>query len=569
MRRRRFLAGLGATALLPPVDRVLGALAPAGAAPSPFSSFQPVAPTIEDDVVVPEGFVYDVVVQWGDPLTAAGETFGYNNDFIGVFPLSSEEVLLVVNHEYVSLAEAGDAPLYPQSFRMLRGRTPTVADYKADVGVSVVRVRRDGGTGAWRAVPGDRVNRRITATTPCAVDGPAAGLMRTGRVEGTFENCSGGVTPWGTALSCEENYQNRVPDGVDADGNYPAGGMFDLPGGHYGWVVEVDPFDPGRAPVKHTALGRFRHENVGLRAEPGQRVAAYMGDDRAGGHVWKFVSDGTYRPGDAAECRRLLASGRLFAARFHADGTGEWRELAPGTALDPNPAPDASPAIPAGARTLGDCYRVKEAMVIDAYRAANAIGASPAGRPEDLEVHPADGSVFIAFTMGNERLALWPNVYGEVWRLVEEDGDVGARRFRWSRFAVGAADPARPGRTFTQPDNLMLDAHGDLWVACDIPSGLVNAREDYHVFRNPGLFRIPVTGTGRGAPEQFASFPCECEPTGPAWAPGEHALFVSVQHPGERHGTRLAGMAPPRGSNWPSRKPGEPPRPAVVAIRRR
>jgi len=568
--RRDFLRRAGAASLLLPLDGVLGSLASA-ATPSPFGVFEAIAPSTADDILLPAAFRYEVVLKWGDPFTTAGETFGYNNDFIGVFPLSSDdEALLVVNHEYVSLAYGGDAALYPQTFEALRGRMPTVSDHKLDVGASVVRVRRDGASGAWVPVLKDPLNRRISALTPCGVDGPAAPLMGQELIEGTFDNCAGQVTPWRTALSCEENIQNRVPEKVDGKGNFTRGGPFDLPGGHYGWVVEIDPYDPGARPVKRTALGRFRHENVGLRAETGRPVAAYMGDDRVGGHVWKFVSDGLYRPGDPAS-RGLLSSGTLYAARFNPNGTGQWRPLDLATPLDPNRSEvDALPEIPRGAKKLGDCYASVGAVLMDAYQAANAIGASPSGRPEDLEVHPTDGSVFIAFTSTAGRArSLWVNRYGEVWRLVEDGGDVTSRRFRWSRFAAGGPnEDGRGGRVFTQPDNLLFDSGGDLWVACDMSSNTVNADPDFGAFGNPGVFRIPVRGPGAGRPAQFASMPCECEPTGPAFAPKEQALFLSVQHPGERYGTRTAAIPPPRGSNWPHGRLGAPPQPAVVAIRR-
>jgi secreted PhoX family phosphatase len=579
--RRALLKGLFGAALLPPIDPVLSRLAwPEGSlapqAPlveaSPFARFDPIAASDADDVVLPDGFTYDVVLKWGDVFTAAGRPFGYNNDFIGVFALGGpEEALLVVNHEYVSLAYAGDAALYPQTFEMLRGRKPTVADYKMDVGVSVVRVRRDGVTGAWVPVLGDPLNRRIDAHTACHFDGPAALLIDQEVIEGTFDNCSGQVTPWGTALSCEENYQARVPELVDAKGRSVRGGSFDLPGGHYGWVVEVDPYDPGSTPVKHTALGRFRHENVGLRAEAGKPLAGYMGDDRIRGHVWKFVSDGLYRPGDSAGNRTLLSSGTLYAARFNPDGTGEWRPLTLESRLDPNrEEADQKPFISPRARTLADCYESMGAIVTDAYPAANAVGATPTGRPEDLEVHPTDGSVYIAFTGAAARGGMWENIYGQVWRLEEENGDVRSRRFRWTRFAAGGpADPVKGGQPFAQPDNLAFDARGDLWIASDIAGDVINDREDYRVFKNAGVFRVPVTGAGRGAPGLFVSMPCEAEPTGPAFAPGEQALFLSVQHPGERYATRTDALAAPRGSNWPHRKVGAPPQPAVVAIRRK
>lgn len=578
--RRALIKGLFGAALLPPLDPVLGGLAwpgplqapPVAAAESPFARFDPIAASDADDVVLPDGFVYDVVMKWGDAFTASGRTFGYNNDYIGVFELGGpEEALLVVNHEYVSLAFGGDAALYPQTFEMLRGRRPTLADYKLDVGLSVLRVRRDGGSGAWVPVLGDPLNRRVDAHTPCRYDGPASSLIGQEVIEGTFENCSGQVTPWGTALSCEENFQARVPELVDAKGRSVRGGSFDLPGGHYGWVVEVDPFDPGSTPVKHTALGRFRHENVGLRAEAGKPLAGYMGDDRIRGHVWKFVSHGLYRPGDNASNRRLLSAGTLYAARFNPDGTGEWRPLSLATRLDPNPeAADAKPFIPRRARTLADCYESLGAIVTDAYAAANAVGATPAGRPEDLEVHPTDGSVYIAFTAAAAAGGMWENIYGQVWRLEEDNGDVRSRNFRWTRFAVGGpADATKNGHVFAQPDNLAFDARGDLWVASDMAGEVINQREDYRVFKNSGLFRVPTAGPGRGAPAQFVSMPCEAEPTGPAFGPREQVLFLSVQHPGERYGTRVDPSAAPRGSNWPHRRPGAPPQPAVVAIRRK
>jgi secreted PhoX family phosphatase len=569
MRRRGFLKAAGAAMALPGLENVLGPLA--AEEPPAFSRFRPIAPSDEDDLLLPEGFRYDVVLKWGDPFTAADEPFGYNNDFIGVFPLKdAEEALLVVNHEYISGSFAGDASLYDQTFAKLRGRIPTVHDYKADLGVSVVRVRRDGASGAWVPVLRDPLNRRISAKTPCGLDGPAAALLGGGPVEGTFDNCAGHVTPWGTALSCEENFDLRCPAMVDANGNFTTGGLFDVPGGHYGWVVEVDPFDPRSTPIKHTALGRFRHENVALRVEAGQPAVAYMGDDRLGGHVWKFVSDELYRPGDRESCRRLLSSGRLYAARFRGDGKGEWRLLDVSTPLDPNrDVKDLKPFVPRHARKLGDCYASQAAVLLDAYQAANAIGASPSGRPEDLELHPTDGSLFIAFTAAPGRSGPWQNTYGEVWRLEEEEPAPRSRRFRWSRFATGGPpDPGRAGRVFAQPDNLLFDPRGHLWFTTDIASDAINVRDDYKVFKNSGLFFAAASGPGKGSILQFASMPCETEGTGPAWSPDQQALFLSLQHPGERWGTRTETAQAPCGSNWPHKVLGAPPQPAVVAIRR-
>src|SRR5262249_42649996 len=190
---------------------------------------------------------------------------------------------------------------------------------------------------------------------------------------------------------------------------------------------------------------------------------------------------------------------------------------------------DERPPIPPGARRLGDVYETLGAALMDAYRAANCVGGTPSGRPEDIEVHPADGSVFIAFTASSERPGLWPNVHGEVWRLEEDGGDPRALSFRWSRFCVGGPpDPVRTGHVFTQPDNLVFARRGDLWLATDIAAEHLNAKPPYAAFKNAGIFRIPVTGPDRGQPSQFASVPCEAEATGPAFAPDESALFLSV-----------------------------------------
>jgi secreted PhoX family phosphatase len=282
------------------------------------------------------------------------------------------------------------------------------------------------------------------------------------------------------------------------------------------------------------------------------------------------VSDGVYSPADAASNRKLLSSGRLYVARFHADGTGEWRLLDLSSPLDPNPDPkDWKPFIPPHARTLADCYASQGAALLDAYQAANALGGTPSGRPEDLEVH-ADGSVLIAFTSQSDRPGLWENIYGGVWRIVEEAGDVRATRFRWERFAVGGPnDPARAGKVFAQPDNMIFDGRGDLWMCTDISGAIVNQDPRWSTFRNNGLFHVAMAGSEKGRPFQFASMPNEAEGTGPAWAPREQALFLSVQHPGERYGVRTAAEQAPRGSNWPHGKLGAPPQPAVIAIRRR
>jgi hypothetical protein len=397
--------------------------------------------------------------------------------------------------------------------------------------------------------------------------GPA--LQNAHDISGTIANCSGCHTPWNTVLTCEENYQVYVPDAVDTAGRGSIGGPFGKDGSHFGWVVEIDPLDPSWTPVKHTMLGRFRHENVAIRAEEGRPVVAYMGDDRTNGHVYRFVSDVRYVASSEANRGSVLSSGHLYAAVFHPDGTGEWREIAGASPLRPTPGTTV-PAIPRGATTLGQVYSDLGAMVTDAFRAANLIGATPTGRPEDVVVHPLDKSVYIAFTAnatapGN----LFPNVYGEIWRIVEDTGDGTGATFTWMRWkAGGPADSDEGGHIFAAPDNLAFDPSGNVWVVVDVTSASLNNNRRYLPFMNNGMFFIPTSGPDAGFATQFASGPCEAELAGPSWTPDRATLFLSVQHPGEANGMRTPGMTAPRGSNWPTGRTGDPPRPGVVSIRR-
>jgi len=292
-------------------------------------------------------------------------------------------------------------------------------------------------------------------------------------------------------------------------------------------------------------------------------------DDRTNGHVYRFVSEGRYTPGAAGNRGALLARGRLYAAVFHADGTGEWRELAAGTPL--RPAPDSLvPPIPRGATTLGQVYADLGAIVTDAFRASNLIGATPTGRPEDVEVHPLDRSVYIAFTSTATAPGhLFPNIYGEIWRIVE-DGDATGTRFTWVRWKAGGPNEARrAGRVFAAPDNLAFDPAGNLWMVTDIATARLNDDPRYAAFQNNGMFFVPTSGPGAGAPLQFASAPCEAELAGPSWTTGREVMFLSIQHPGEGYGTRTGSVRAPHGSNWPGGRGGDPPLPALVSIARR
>lgn len=479
--------------------------------------FEPLPPSRADEFAVARGYARQVVLRWGDDI--GNGRFGYDPDFTAFLPIdlldrgfdlarghagyaprnaSSREGLLVVNHEYV------DPRFLPEG-----------ADEHAEVGMSVSHiVRKDG---RWQLVKDARLNRRYDARTPFLLTGPAAGIDGGPRATGTLANCSGGVTPWGTVLSCEENFQDylapRDQDGLAWDPK-PYGLR------HYGWVVEIDPYDPAATPRKHTAMGRFRHENVGIRVGRDGTVAAYMGDDKRDSCVFKFVADRKLRdPRDRAANLAILESGRLYAADF---SRGRWILL------------DSS----------------AEALA-DARETALRAGATPVDRPEDLEIHPNDGSVFIAMTNN----ALHGNFYGHIVRLAERDDDPAATELSWSVFATGG-----PQSGFSCPDNLLFDDAGNLWMCTDVSDDSVG-RGIYTFLGNNSLFFLPRDYQG-GVVSRFAVGPVECELTGPSWTPDGSTMFVAAQHPGG-HSAELATKGP--SSHWPDGGNATP-RGAVVAI---
>lgn len=474
--------------------------------------------TIIDDVVVPPEYERYVIVSWGDRVFPNKEEyFGYNCDYTGFVPIYGDnEGYLWVNHEYVSYPITALAPEspedvagFPESFPAVVGYAPTAVDrtllgeFLYNMGGSVLRIARRDRRGRFRVVS-DRNNRRIHTLSGLGINsdrtdayksvtswgtksyqqgdrnyligtGPAAkevfpissdGLGN--KIIGTGHNCSGGTTPWGRIMTAEENFQAStsffvgVQEAVKPDGTQTeyiagtTGAEFGMVGEKYGWMVEIDPADPNYRPRKHTALGRFRHENITMRVERGKKLVAYMGDDRRGGHTYKFVSDGKVSDPRNKNNSALFESGTLYVALYSADGTGKWIPLALNTPTNPNrPSEIASVEIAqlgkatnnglvrlprrngvagqttdggslsvtintvvsstTGATTsfseadvlpayrnkrLADFYPTQGAIMCDAFLAANLVGGSPTARPEDLEVHPRTKEVFIAYTDG-------------------------------------------------------------------------------------------------------------------------------------------------------------------------
>src|SRR5918998_1762427 len=532
-----------------------------GASPS---FFQAIEPSDKDDLVLPEGFRYEIIRSAGDPL-GGDLTYGDHNDFVAYFPIDaleggndSEDGILWVNHEYINPMFWSD---YTDTESATKKTKAQIAREKAGVGGAVVRVKKEGDS--WAFVEGDELNRRIDAITPMEVTGPAAGsaeMRMQGSMEviGTLANCGGGVTPWNTVLSCEENFQDYYGQRTDDQGE-PGQGTDDSPEPlevaetyrwlddpdnaqppeHYGWGVEIDPFDPQSTPRKHTWLGRIRHENVAMNISEAGRVVAYTGHDEEDRSIYKFVSSGTYDPGDREANFDLLSDGMLYVADL---ANGRW------VALDYENNPIFKDN---GYKNQAEVLvRTIDASTLEDPETEAPIG-TPLDRCEDIEVHPETGQVYAALT-NNE---LHGNFYGQIIRLTEKDGDPEATEFAYEVFATGG-----PQTGFASPDNLMFDAHNNLWVINDISSDKVNAGI-YKTFKNNGAFVMPsgIEGGVSGTDVfQFASGPVQAELTGPAFTPDGKTLFLAIQHPGEESESPNDPT-----STWPG---GEEPKSSLVAI---
>ncbi|MFF5210224.1 PhoX family protein [Streptosporangium sp. NPDC000396] len=576
--------------------------------------FTAVPPNTDDKVTVPEGYESAPVVRWGDPVlpdapafdfenqTAAAQAaqFGYNCDFVTFFPLGGHRGLLWVNHEYT------DENL------MFRGYTNGTAATEEQIkialaahGGSVVEIERVGRSGQWKLVTQGRrrYNRRVTVQTPMKFTGPAAGsdLLKTAAdpagVEpvGMLNNCAGGTTPWGTVLSGEENFNqyfvngNGVPEaqkpfltryGVSATTGIPGGSRrfdrveerFDLAKhpnevNRFGWIVEIDPFDPDSTPIKRTALGRLSHEGATTTLAGDGRVVAYMGDDSRFEYIYKFVSKKRYIPGFDRHNRTLLDEGTLYVAKFTGDspaseidgsgklpadgqfdGSGEWIPLVTGNVSH----------VPG--------MTAQEVLVYTRV-AADKVGATKMDRPEDVERNPVTGGVYVALTNNSSRAPAQvdeanprpANKHGHVLEIVERNNDAGATTFAWCLPLI-CGDPNDPSTYFggfdktkvspiSCPDNVTFDADGNLWISTD--GNQLGAHD--------GLFAMPVRGPERGYLRQFLSVPVGAETCGPLVTRDQRSVFVAVQHPGETNGATPEAPS----SHWPDGGTSQP-RPSVV-----
>jgi hypothetical protein len=594
--RRRFLAGSGVLALGSSLPVLAQSTTGATSSQSAGSSltFTEQSQQLTTQLEVPPGYQAQVLLKWGEPLFADGpafdptqqsadkqqQQFGFNNDFIGFLPLplgskSSDHGLLVVNHEYTVPALMW--PGSPADTALTKAQTDT--DIAAH-GLSVVEIRLQ--QGQWQQQKNSRYTRRITPLTPMTLSGPAAGsprlktaLSKDGvSTFGTYGNCAGGVTPWGTVLTGEENIdamfagdysQSKEHASLKRFGmqsepqkswasHYPRWDLSKEPNEsfHMGWIVEIDPYDPNSTPKKRTALGRFKHEGANVYLNKDGRVVAYMGDDQKFEYLYKFLSNKRYQPDNRAANLQLLDDGILYCARFDANGTLDWLPLLWNE----------------GPLTAANGFFSQADVLIDVRKAADLLGATPMDRPEDVEVNPANGAVYVMLTKNADRTPqqLNPanprpaNKAGQIIELVPPQGDHSLRSFAWDLFLLAGRkdDPSTSYHPATGehswlacPDNCAFDQQGRLWISSD-------GAEDFGIAE--GIWATDVSGAGRALVKRFLRAPIGAEICGPFFTPDDKFLFCSVQHPAD--GSSFEQPS----TRWPDFNDKLPPRPAVVVI---
>ncbi|KAA1417730.1 PhoX family phosphatase [Nocardioides humilatus] len=625
------LGGVAAASAASPAAAAPGTLAAAAVKGGPLArtKFRSVAPNRRDAVVLPDGFDHNVVISWGDPvvegapawspydltLDAVKKTFGYNNDYVSVVPLSGDAALMTVNHEY------DDQTLMYPTGAYTEEQMAWFGIYSH--GLSVVQIKRGLVPGSWyreKNLAKATKNRRINADTTFRATGPAAGhpLLQTAAdpsgtaIKGTLNNCSGGTTPWGTVLSGEENFnqyfntEGTVPTGVTLDDGstltnaYTRYGIaksgsdprkwhkyddrFDLEAEahevhRFGWIVEIDPMKPEQAPRKHTMLGRFKHEGACAVISGDKRAVVYMGDDERGDYLYKFVSADKYDERASAAARRhnktLLTKGTLFVAKVTGndvgtptapyDGTGEWLPL----------TSDTQSFVPG--------MTVAEVLVFT-RQAADLVGPTKMDRPEDVEVNKVNGKVYAALTNNSNRGSTFPadeanpvtscgtrtspgaplvtqsgNRNGYVLEITPGSDNHARRTFTWDLFLV-CGDPDSPETYFAGYDKSKVSR-----ISCpdnvtfDAAGNLWIATDGAPtpLGQNDGLFRVPTAGAERGHVQCFLTVPKGAETCGPLMYDGDKSLFFAPQHPGEISGAVFESPL----STWPNTH--DFPRPSV------
>ncbi len=592
MSRRTFLRGgasLGTTVIVAKATSVSNAAIQKSILHT--FSFEPVLANTEDTVSLPNDFSWHVVIRWGDPLWSSGTefdpntrgtassqefAFGDNNDGMELFTKGDLNIL-TVNNEYTNLRI-----IYGNRSSKLPETIDDIRKGKMAIGVSVVEISQQGGR--WSILKDSVYNRRVTAETPTEMTGPARGhyLLRTNEDPdginpiGTLHNCGSGRTPWGTYLTCEENFHHFFSSSdqsfqlTDAMKRYgiklndrgygwrKQDARFDIAASpnesnRFGYIVELDPLDPTSTLKKRSALGRCNHENAAVIVSESGYVVVYMGDDERGEFLYRFISKEKYHPD--RDNSNLLEYGRLYVAKFHDNLRGEWLELTP--------------------QTTGMASQAE--ICIHTRCAGSAVNATTMDRPEWIAVSPNKTDVYCCLT-NNRTRGKTPNTggdatpvngpnprpnnkYGQIVKWAPDHNDHDNDKFTWELFVL-AGNPTvhsnlnagsqnmNRDNLFNSPDGLAIDRNGLLWMQTD--GNYSNEGDFAGMGNNQMLIADPKTGEIK----RFLVGPRECEVTGIAWSSDRKSVFVGIQHPGEKGGGHF-----PDGSK-------SVPRSAVIAINR-
>jgi secreted PhoX family phosphatase len=471
-------------------------------------TYKYMSPTFEDNLVLAQGLKYKTIISWGDKINSL-ETFGFNCDYITIEPISSTELLMWVNHEYAN-------------YLWVSGKERTKANIDKErraVGGSIISVIKVGDD--WKLNPTSKLNKGVRADTPIPFNGDVK-VRGTNITEGTLGNCAGGKTPWGTFLTCEENYhinygeRNLITQSITPS-IYGWEKIYNNPPEHYGWVVEIDP--KTAQAKKHVTIGRYAHECATCVMGDNEKVVVYSADDKNDEHLYKFISN----------AKDNLDSGKLYVADIE---NGKW------ISLDMEDSP-----------ILKKHFKNQLEIQIYTRKASKILKATPLARPEDIEIHPKTKDVYITLTNNKPK----GNFHGSILKLSEKNSDHSSLEFKSENYLLGGEEAK-----FSCPDNLAFDKNGNLWMVSDI-SGSSIGKAPYEKFANNGLFVIPTSGVDAGKVLQVGSAPVDAELTGLCFSPDYKSLFLSVQHPGELSQSRDNPT-----SKWPT---GSIPKPSVVEIK--
>jgi len=546
LKRRQFVQFLGASAVLAAGHRLVPnwlvtRVAAAEAQSTPLLDrldFALAPVSHSGDLVLSPGFDYEVLLKRGDVLNPAGETYGDHNDYLAILPRDESTGWLWSNHENATMAF------------LLPGEKDNTLRYAEtrlrNIGGSVVRLEKRG-DGRWRPVLPHTENFRVDGlTSRLKLTGPAAGsqwVFGAHEAIGSVGNCGGGISPWGTFFTAEENFKDTWGDPEMKDKEPNSMQHIRRPSEHFGYVCEIDP--DTRELFKHTSLGRMAHENVAFAFTRDGRLAAYTADDRVEQCLYKFVSRDRYDPAAGKANRRLLEHGRLFVADTK---RGRW------LALDPT--------LNRKLRKEGfDAARV----CVHTRTAAKLVGGTPLARPEDVEVHPVTGEVYVALTswqpggIDKTKPDYFPDIAGALGRLREQDGDAGALRFQFDILLPGSKETG-----LAWPDNLAFTESNHLIVATDYAiKTKPDKKSSQEHFGNNFLVVVPTSGPRANEVLRFAVTPKGAEFCSPSLSPDRSELWVNVQHPGEdsQDVKKLS-------THWPEGGDAVP-KSAMVAIRRK